>query len=59
MILIKPVEMFTELLLEDFKDHWKDWLKFLFVETPIGWVVSGMIAVQTFLVVSTILYWVR
>ncbi len=46
-----------EILKEDFKEEWRGWLKFLFLESPLGWIGGGIVAVQLFLVTCTALYW--
>ena len=57
MIILNPGKLVVGMLIDDLKEHSKGWLKFLFIESPIGWVISGLVSLQLFLVVSTILYW--
>lgn len=58
MLILNPVKsVLNDLLIPDLKEHPIEWLKFLFVESPIGWIGVGIVTVQLFLIVSTILYW--
>jgi len=57
MIILNPVELVAGMLVDDLKEHPKEWLKFLFVESPIGWVMLGVASILNFMVVSTLLYW--
>lgn len=59
MIILKPVESITEMFVEDILEHPKGWLKMLFVDTGIGYILSGVASVALFFVVSTTLYWIR
>ena len=58
MIILKPVQSIATMFVEDIIEHPKGWLKMLFVDTGIGYILSGVASVALFLVVSTILYWI-
>lgn len=58
MLILNPGELVVGMLIDDLKEHPKGWLKFLFIESPIGWVIVGVVSLEAFFVVSTILYWV-
>ena len=52
MIILNPVRsVIFDMLLPDLMENWKGWLKFLFIESPIGWVIAGVALVELALVV--------
>ncbi len=57
MLILHPVDTFIGMLVDDLKEYPKEWLKFLFVESPIGWIMGGLVSLMSFLAVSTIIYW--
>lgn len=58
MIISDTIQSAIRMMVEDFKEHSGEYLRFLFVETPTGWIGVGIGALLTFMTVSTILYWI-
>lgn len=52
MIPIDPIHsVIFDMVLPDLLANWKGWLKFLFIESLIGWVIAGALLVELALVV--------